>query len=404
MLFDPERHEPCVATPWSEDVARDAIARIVRDAEDAFVDGRGWPLHPRDPALHDDAPADPLHALYDGSCGVVWALHGLRARGAATLARDYAGFVAALPGLDRRRFEREPGERPSYLVGETSMLMLRHALRPDAAVLDEIAALVDANQDNPACELLWGAPGTMLAAAFLHEREGGTRWADLFRRGARVLEARLERSDEFACETWPQQLWGRRSHYLDAVHGFAGTASVLVRGRALLGADAWARWQARIEQAIRATAIVEDGCATWPTELGESPARWKRLMQHCHGAPGFVTCLAELPGTALDDLLLAAGEATWRAGPLRKGANLCHGTGGNGYAFLKLHARTGDARWLERARAFAMHALAQREADTRAFGRSHHSLWTGDLGLAIYLDDCVRERAAFPTLDTFFFD
>jgi hypothetical protein len=25
---------------------------------------------------------------------------------------------------------------------------------------------------------------------------------------------------------------------------------------------------------------------------------------------------------------------TWRAGPLTKGAGLCHGTGGNGYAFL----------------------------------------------------------------------
>ena len=42
-----------------------------------------------------------------------------------------------------------------------------------------------------------------------------------------------------------------------------------------------------------------------------------------------------------------------------KGSNLCHGTGGNGYAFLKLHRRTGDPVWLERARAFAMTAIAQ---------------------------------------------
>jgi hypothetical protein len=32
----------------------------------------------------------------------------------------------------------------------------------------------------------------------------------------------------------------------------------------------------------------------------------------------------------------AGGELTWRAGPLAKGANLCHGTAGNGYAFLAL--------------------------------------------------------------------
>ncbi|MEO8739330.1 MAG: lanthionine synthetase LanC family protein [Casimicrobiaceae bacterium] len=36
--------------------------------------------------------------------------------------------------------------------------------------------------------------------------------------------------------------------------------------------------------------------------------------------------------------------------PLNKGAGLCHGTAGNGYALLKFYRRTGDAIWLERAR------------------------------------------------------
>jgi hypothetical protein len=59
---------------------------------------------------------------------------------------------------------------------------------------------------------------------------------------------------------------------------------------------------------------------------------------------------------------------TWQAGPLTKGSNLCHGTGGNGYAFLKLHRRFGDKKWLERARAFAMHGMAQTEADLATHG------------------------------------
>ena len=84
-------------------------------------------------------------------------------------------------------------------------------------------------------------------------------------------------------------------------------------------------------------------------------------VQWCHGAPGVVASLAAV---APDDdeherLLLAGGELTWRAGPLAKGANLCHGTAGNGYAFLALFERTGDELWLERARAFAMHSAAQ---------------------------------------------
>ena len=40
-------------------------------------------------------------------------------------------------------------------------------------------------------------------------------------------------------------------------------------------------------------------------------------------------------------------SSSGEAGPLRKGAGLCHGTAGNGCAFLALHARTGDERWLD---------------------------------------------------------
>lgn len=65
-------------------------------------------------------------------------------------------------------------------------------------------------------------------------------------------------------------------------------------------------------------------------------------------------------------------------------------------------ARTGDPVWLARARAFAMHAMAQSEADEARFGGLRYSLWTGDPGLAIFLWDCIRGAAAFPTLDVFY--
>jgi len=87
---------------------------------------------------------------------------------------------------------------------------------------------------------------------------------------------------------------------------------------------------------------------------------------------------------------------TWRAGPLRKGANLCHGTAGNGYAFLALLERTGDERWLTRARAFAMHALDQVERARSTHGRGRYTLWTGDLGTALYLADCIDGGGELP--------
>ena len=104
---------------------------------------------------------------------------------------------------------------------------------------------------------------------------------------------------------------------------------------------------------------------------------------------------------ALDDLLLEAGELVWRAGPLAKGAGLCHGTAGNGYALLKLHRRTGDPRWLARARAFAMHAIAQCDRMAAKYGRRRYSLWTGDPGVALFAQSCRLADDAVPSLDVF---
>ena len=90
-------------------------------------------------------------------------------------------------------------------------------------------------------------------------------------------------------------------------------------------------------------------------------------MQWCHGAPGVVASLASFaPGDEEhEELMRAGGELTWRAGPPAKGANLCHGTAGNGFAFLALLERTGDEHWLTRARAFAMQAAGQVEQAAR---------------------------------------
>jgi hypothetical protein len=115
--------------------------------------------------------------------------------------------------------------------------------------------------------------------------------------------------------------------------------------------------------------------------------------QWCHGAPGIVATLAPYLD---EEPAVAGGELTWRAGPLRKGGGLCHGTAGNGYAFLALLRRTGDERWLARARAFAMHAAAQVEHGRAADGRGRYSLWTGDVGTALYLADCIDGRGEPP--------
>ena len=152
---------------------------------------------------------------------------------------------------------------------------------------------------------------------------------------------------------------------------------------------------------LAATAVREGELANWAPTLGH-PLQDPRGIrtQWCHGAPGMVASLAALPREdELDALLLAGGELTYAAGPLRKGANLCHGTAGNGFALLKLFARTGDERWLARARRFAMHAATQVGAAREDHGRGRYSPWTGDVGTALYLQACLDGTSDLPTID-----
>lgn len=400
ILYDPARHEPLCASAWDEERARAAIAWIVRDTEARFSPEAYWPLHPRDADGGDEQPA---HSLYFGACGVIWALHYLEAVGTARLTRSYAPFVDALLARNRAWLASfGSADVASYLMGDTGIELLGHWLDPGERKAQHLESLIAANVDHPTRELMWGSPGTLLAALFLHERTQEPRWADAFRRTAGRLWSQLLWSPEYGCRYWTQDMYGQRSSYLDAVHGFVATALPLIRGRRLLGAGDWMRWEQCIVETVARTATREDGFANWRAWLHPGPGSHPMLVQYCHGAPGFVVCLADLPGTPLDELLVAAGETTWAAGPLAKGANLCHGTAGNGYALLKLYRRTGDADWLARARAFAMHAIGQAEADAARYGRLRYSLWTGDLGLALYLFDCIRGEAAFPSLDVFF--
>lgn len=401
MLFEPSRHQPLQSLPWDEARVRQTLVDIVRDTEAHVGPDGHWPLHPLDADPAD--PAGPCTPLYFGTAGVLWALHYLQAQGAVTLERDVYDRLEPLLSQNRTWLgEQAASSRASYLMGDTPILMMALEHSPTPALEAELAALIEGNVDHPTRELMWGAPGTLLAALFLFERTGSPRWAHLFQHTAQHLWGQLEWSETYGVHYWTQDLYGQRSTYLDAVHGFVATALVLSRGRALLPATAWQSWAEVITQTVLKTATWEGPCASWRATLVQPEGRAPRmLMQLCHGAPGFVVCLADMPSGALDPLLRAAGEAVWQAGPLNKGSNLCHGTGGNGYAFLKLYQRTGEARWLERARAFAMHGILQLEADHKTYRQGRYSLFTGDIGFVIYLWDCLNERAAVPTLDVF---
>ncbi len=399
MLFDPARHEPLVDRRWDADAARAAIAAIVDDTLAAYSPGGLWPPHPLDLDVGDD-PRAPSTTTYMGAAGVIWALDWLARAGATRRHRD---FAAGLPDLVARNLEQvTPWGHgiDGLLVGRAGVLLLSCRLSPSAANDDRLAASIAANAGHPSQELLWGTPGTMHAALEMYEQSGAERWAELFRRDARALARSFSYVAQAGCHLWTQDLYGRRDALLGAAHGFAGNAGVIIRGLPLLAEEERAWWIERIVQTANATAMRDGVQANWPPAFAAAPAHTsKRLVQWCHGAPGIVTSLCDLRDSRLDALLRAAGELIWAAGPLTKGAGLCHGTAGNGWAFLKLFRRTGDDLWLYRARAFAMHAIDQNDRHLGEYRMRRHSLFTGDPGLALYLWSCISGEDRWPLID-----
>lgn len=399
MIFEPERHLRIGSAPWSADAAEAALLSILGGVVRDYSDETLWQS-----AQEAESKADMASTLYLGGIGVLWALDYLGGYGDFDLPlsqpelaeRLYSRFV----DRDIKAFTQysiDGRSCPSYFLGETGMLLVMSRLQPNAAAAhwDKLLPLVRQNMKNPTMEALWGGTGSIIPALFKLEQEDSPQWRESLVEHAQFMKDTLSRDNPQNCPIWVQDLYGLKRTLLGAGHGFVGNMYPFIRGGRFLP-KALADWALNdsVECAIKA-AVVEGDCCNWPAELvlheGKSH---KFLLQWCHGAPGVITSLNGIPqgySQEFDALLLKAGEAIWRAGPLTKGVGICHGTDGNGYALLKLYTRTGDPKWLARARAFAMYAIGQ--------NINGHSLWEGDLGLACYLHACLVEDDRFPLLD-----
>jgi hypothetical protein len=395
-MHETSRHVPLRPLPWSAAETSAAIEEIATDALAHFDGEHFWPAHPREDRLPDGTTS-----FYMGATGVIWALDYLRRVEATKASFDFTPVLPRLIAKSRTEFAgQDYSAHGSLLFGDLGTGLAVMRLRGEAALADAIHARADANAALPIRELMWGMPGSMLACIHMHGMTAEPRWRALFEKQATRLLSELQETS-FG-PLWTQDLYGSYGRWLGPVHGYAGNMIPLLRGWDWLQDDQRTQITRTIPQTLARTASKSAEGATWPPRAvmdGKPP----HLCQHCHGAPGMVTTFADAPfqSAELDDLLLGGGEFAWNAGPLSKGSNLCHGTGGNGYAFLKLYRRTRDPIWLERARAFAMTAIAQCREARLEFGMGRYSLWTGDVGLAIYLWDCLTAEPRFPTIDVF---
>ncbi len=390
------RHVPLRSSPWDPGAAKEAIAEIAADALNNFGHDRFWPAHPL-----DDWTRDGHSSIYMGAAGVIWALERLRRVGAITRGFDFRTYLPQL--LAKTQVEmatyKDYAVNGSLLFGDMGAALLVMRLAPSSTMAELVYTRANANTQLPIRELMWGMAGSMLACLSMSEMTAEARWRSIFEIQATRLLADLKETDDGPI--WEQDLYGRHAKYLGPVHGYAGNMIPLLRGWDWLTEDQRSRVVDAIPRTLSRYAWRSKHGATWGgTVAYDDPPR---LCQYCHGAPGMVATFADSPfkQPELETLLDQGGQLTWVAGPLAKGSSLCHGTGGNGYAFLKLYRRTQDPIWLERARAFAMTAIAQSREARKEFGRGRYSLWTGDVGLALYLWDCLTGAPCFPTIDVF---
>lgn len=399
MLYATDRHEASQGRPWDENIVEHVIQEIASDAIATFHPKTLYPAHPLDEPTHPNLGS----GHYFGAGGVLWTLGYLARNEVVDL--DISWLTTSLSSL-LPRFPKEAAARgplsgtTSLLFGDLPILLQLLELTGESAWRDKARQRVEASVADPVRELMWGAPGILLLTGQISDSELRTSIAQFDRQNIqKLVRAWDHEHDEL--QLWREELYGSHHAVIGTVHGFFGQVLPLLRRLDELPKDQQSIVLDRTRDVFCRTAQRESGLANWPVFADEDR---DILVHYCHGAPGVVSSACSFPvdtDQEFEKVLLEGGELIWQAGPLKKGPNLCHGTSGNGFAFLKLFTRTGDQRWLDRAREFAMHAIMQYQQARETTGHSRFSLWTGDPGLAVFLQQCTFARSDLPVIEDF---
>ncbi|KAL1463038.1 hypothetical protein WDU94_014830 [Cyamophila willieti] len=364
---------------------RHTVARLVKDIDKEYESS--------------DKFRDLDHSVYVGTSGqaMFYFFYYLSTRNSKYLDKAQKLIERALRHLKRRRFSFLNGDAGSLAVSA----LIYEALGKQEQAKDSVEKLkslaphvIDLNSDIPD-EILYGRAGYLYSLLFVNKNVKSTHVDTALIR--QVVESILKSGQALSAEkqsSIPLEYEWHGKNYYGAAHGVAGILFTLLKANAHLT-------DRERDTLVKPTldALLKESLPSGNLKSSQGSSA-DRLVQWCHGSPGFVSLLQVAYEIYNDqsyfDVLLKGSDHVWKAGLLRKGYSLCHGVAGNAYSFLTVYHATHNEEQLYRAMCFADWCTQYNQHEEMSPDRPY-SMYEGKAGLAFFLLDILKpSNAKFP--------
>jgi len=317
--------------------------------------------------------------------------------GVDILSLRYNGNLNASNTFAKNSFTR----KESFFTGYAGYLAVKIAAGATERV-EKLLQIAKANGRNSweAEELLYGRAGWLAAVGFVLNyqphiiRSPGLQEELIVQLFCLYVSGTKGKSDGIMHYSWHSK------NYLGAAHGLSGILQTFLAYRYF-----WPQVESMgkltpgtVETTIRNTVanVLEEYTFSTGNIQSSAGNTKDRLVHWCHGAPGWVATAIALD---LREVAEKLGRVVWERGLLKKGVGLCHGISGNGYCFLQLFQYTGEKKWLNAAKYFAIFGR-QKYDELKDLPDRPNSLYEGAIGFALFLLDLRNpEQAKFPGME-----